>query len=285
VRILGYDWRPSSTIRLNCASATLNLECGDLSPLCIRRDLSRRGASADTLQHIQTSPMIHACAAATSRGEYKAATSRRTPNLDHEPMQTDEVVDYFNRFAHNYDEVVLRDRDYTAFEKIPHWIVQAWAQGTCKQVLDLGCGTGLGAQRFFAQGHAVTGIDISPELVTVAGQHPYRQLLCQSLEEPLPFVDAAFDGAVLIGVMEFIKQPERLFQEIHRLLNNAGLLGVTFPHASSETATKLGIHTYAEGDVERLLASSGFRIRHSESFQGFISLGETVPYMGCLLML
>ena len=39
-------------------------------------------------------------------------------------------------------------------------------------VLDAGCGPGLVAEAFLAAGHAVRGVDLSPEMIRRARRHP-----------------------------------------------------------------------------------------------------------------
>lgn len=198
-------------------------------------------------------------------------------------MQPDEIVRFYNTFAQEYDDVVLQGRDYVAFEKIPSWILPR-LKGKGAHVLDLGCGTGLGALGFFQAGHSVTGIDITSKMIEKARKLPYQQLICQSLEEPLPLRRGYYDAAMMLGVMEFIQNPAAVFAEVSRVLKPKGLFGITVPEKLPKAVEeKVGIRTYQLTDVEKAFATAGFGVLYSESFQGFVSQGETVPYRGYLL--
>lgn len=198
---------------------------------------------------------------------------------------SEEIINFYTQFAKFYDEVVLRDKDYTAFEKIPKWLFKAIDKKPAK-ILDLGCGTGLSAKIFIEKGDAVTGIDITPAMIERCKALHFEELFCQSLEAPLPSQNRQFDAAIMLGVMEFIQKPAALFQEVARVLKEKGLFGITVPKKLSRSLEeKLGILTWNLFEIEPLFKKAGFHILHSESFQGFIHEGEIVPYQGYLLQL
>jgi SAM-dependent methyltransferase len=101
------------------------------------------------------------------------------------------------------------------------------------ELLDVGSGLG-GASRYFAQerGCRVTGIDVTPEYVSVAnvlavrvglsGMATYRQ--ASALD--LPFGAASFDGAYMFHVGMNIEDKHKLFAEIRRVLKPQGVFGI-----------------------------------------------------------
>jgi SAM-dependent methyltransferase len=195
----------------------------------------------------------------------------------------EKIVKFYSYFAQNYDEVVLKDRDYIAFEKIPLWITKIFQEAKCR-ILDLGCGTGLSSLKFFAQGYEVSGIDITPEMIQKAQKHPFSHLFCQSLEDSLPFQDKEFDAAIMLGVLEFIQRPHLLFSEIHRILKDFGLFALTVPlKLSPDQEQKLEIISYNFDEIEFLFQDAGFQITYHEDFQGFVSQDISVRYRGYLL--
>lgn len=193
-----------------------------------------------------------------------------------------EIVEFYDAFADHYEKEVLEGKDYTAFEKIPFWILQELKE--VSQVLDLGCGTGLGSAPFMKAGHQVIGIDISPKMIDSAKKLPYHTLICQSLEEPLPFVEASFAAVQLLGVMEFIHHPLQLFKEVARVLKPQGFFGLTVPQKlSRELERELGILTTSSLEIENLFHELGFSILKKEEFQGFQYLNRSVHYSGYLV--
>lgn len=198
-------------------------------------------------------------------------------------MITDEVLRYYTQFAEEYDNTVLRDRDYIAFDKITKWTLDLLPPKPC-QILDLGCGTGLSSKPFLDAGHAVTGIDLTPAMLEKARALPFTKLICQSLDLPLQVPPAHFDAVVLLGVMEFVQQPRSLFFNINKALKPAAHFGLTLPKKLPESvAKKLGIRSYTIEEAVLLFEKGGFLLKKMEEFQGFESEGETVRYLGLLL--
>ncbi len=80
----------------------------------------------------------------------------------------------------------------------PSLWIQKWAhlvspQGT---VLDMACGAGRHMQFFAERGHAVTGVDRSPEAIEAA--RPWGHALMADIENgPWPFPDLTFDAVVV----------------------------------------------------------------------------------------
>lgn len=193
------------------------------------------------------------------------------------------IIEYYTKFAEKYEETIHQDKDYIAFIKIPQWIIKELPEKN-SHILDLGCGTGLGSRGFFECSHSVTGIDITPKMIEQCAKLPFKNLICQSVEDPLPFEDMQFDAAIMLGVMEFIENPLGVFHEIARLLKPGALFGITVPkRLPPEIEAKLDIITYDLFKIESLFAQAGFLIRYTEEFQGFIYQDEIIQYQGYLL--
>lgn len=101
-----------------------------------------------------------------------------------------------------------------------------------ESVLDLGCGAGfdtfVAAQYVGLEGRIV-GIDLSPEMLTVArtGQTEtgFSQIeFCEAPVEALPFPDASFDVALSNGVLNLVPDKPAALREICRVLRPGGRL-------------------------------------------------------------
>jgi SAM-dependent methyltransferase len=91
------------------------------------------------------------------------------------------------------------------------------------QVLDLGCASGdLGLHKPI--GTRVFGLEINPDLVTMASQH--EEALAWNLDssEPLPFSDAYFDAVVAKDILEHLQKPWRTLAEVRRVLKPGGIV-------------------------------------------------------------
>lgn len=140
------------------------------------------------------------------------------------------------RWGYNRRSVTFEVRD--DWELWEHLIKRLKIEPT-EQLLDLGTQTGhlprlVARQRGFKG--AVVGIDWSEEMVQEAqrqvrleGTQKKVRFLCRDVQQPLPFKENAFTlVTVVTGLLNSLKSPERLFQEIKRVLIPRGRVAFRF---------------------------------------------------------
>jgi ubiquinone/menaquinone biosynthesis C-methylase UbiE len=102
-----------------------------------------------------------------------------------------------------------------------------------QRVLDVGCGIG-GPSRYLASkfGCQVTGLDLTPEFVALAGMLAQRTRLADKVTYrqgnalDLPFPDASFDVVWSQNAAMNIADRDRLYGEMHRVLRRGGRLAL-----------------------------------------------------------
>lgn len=104
-----------------------------------------------------------------------------------------------------------------------------------KKVLDLGCGEGYGSYILKEYAKEVTGVDISEEAIKEATKtHKAKNLKYQTInnieKESLPFKDNSFDIVISFQVVEHIKNTDKYFKEINRVLKYGGTLILITPN-------------------------------------------------------
>jgi ubiquinone/menaquinone biosynthesis C-methylase UbiE len=97
-----------------------------------------------------------------------------------------------------------------------------------KTLLDVGCGDGALASNIARRGAIVTGLDA--DSVMIAGARRRAEIedtqlhLVEGQAEKLPFNNAAFDLVVVVTVLCFVRDAERAFMEMARVLKPGGRL-------------------------------------------------------------
>lgn len=92
------------------------------------------------------------------------------------------------------------------------------------KVLDVACGTGDVTAKLFDQGCAVTGVDLSEEMMDIARQKVPEATYILANAEHLPFEDSTFDAvACAFGVRNFVHLEVGL-REMLRVLKPGGKL-------------------------------------------------------------
>lgn len=111
----------------------------------------------------------------------------------------------YERFAEVYDEL-MTDIPYTEYVE---WIQTYAPAQNYKNLLDIGCGTGTLALMLHKAGYAVSGIDLSEEMLSIASARMDAEkvtmpLFAMSMDEPEGFSD--LDVAIIpIDSINYVK--------------------------------------------------------------------------------
>jgi 2-polyprenyl-3-methyl-5-hydroxy-6-metoxy-1,4-benzoquinol methylase len=99
-----------------------------------------------------------------------------------------------------------------------------------KYILDIGCGNGSNAKRLLANGHIIDGITLSEKEKQEA--EPFmRNIYVFNAENGLPIQgDSLYDVVICSHVLEHICYPQKLLNDIHRVLKNDGSFIIALPN-------------------------------------------------------
>jgi glycosyltransferase involved in cell wall biosynthesis/SAM-dependent methyltransferase len=107
------------------------------------------------------------------------------------------------------------------------------------EVLEAGCGSGVGTKLLLAAGAAhVVGLDYNPEALALARSRaadPRAEYHQWDLNQtPLPLADGRFDVVVCLEVLEHVREQRALLAELRRVLKPGGRLIVSVPDRAYE---------------------------------------------------
>ena len=95
-----------------------------------------------------------------------------------------------------------------------------------ESVLDIGCGTGLGAASLLRMGLRVSGLDPSPDMLDIAARNLGRRVdLHRGVAEALPFEDNHFTYAAVVNTLEFVEDPRKALEEAFRVTKDRVFIG------------------------------------------------------------
>jgi SAM-dependent methyltransferase len=121
----------------------------------------------------------------------------------------------------------IRDRIYENEGNAP---LLELAPARAGRALDCGCGAGANARILRSRGWEVTGVTLSPGERDRALAHCTRIVLAD-LEQPLPDpVGGGYDLVLLSHVLEHLLHPERLLEDLKRVLAPDGVVLVALPN-------------------------------------------------------
>ena len=155
-----------------------------------------------------------------------------------------------------------------------------------QRVLELGTGPGTVTRILHAKGCKVTGVEMDPE--TLATCAPFCERTVQAnLEDPqwaAPLAGESFDAIICADVLEHLRDPRPLLNQLHGFLKPSGSVLMSLPNASHLTVVasllggrfpyqKNGLldHThlkfYGREDLDALLRECGLLWQHWHSVQ------------------
>lgn len=148
---------------------------------------------------------------------------------------TDEVRAYWEQHIHDLEITkhpvgtrgFFDDLDQYHFEKLHHLLRLVNFDGyRGKAVLEVGCGAGVDLARFAKGGAVCTGVDLAHSAIDLARANFEQQGLSADLRvangEALPFPDNSFDFVFAHGVVQYTADPQRLVNEVRRVLKPGG---------------------------------------------------------------
>src|SRR5438034_4058515 len=89
----------------------------------------------------------------------------------------------------------------------------------CRNILDVGTGTGRFAKFFEDAGFTVIGVDVSLSMMAQAREKGVRNLV-QADAHHLPFRDESFDGSIMIHVLHSVENWVQVIHEAGRVTRN-----------------------------------------------------------------
>lgn len=150
-------------------------------------------------------------------------------------------------------------------ERIPIFVSAVGGPG--RQVLDLGCRSGAVTEHFLG-GNEVTGVDVDPSALERAAERGIIPVRANA-EDTLPFEDASFDAVVAGELLEHVRDPAAVVDEVRRVLRPGGTFVGSVPNAFRFQSRLLflagrhpeddptHLHMYSPQELRRLLSRFG----------------------------
>lgn len=171
------------------------------------------------------------------------------------------MSDFFERRLSGYDEHMLANID--GAEEFYSFTARLLPDHQGCSILDLGCGTGLELERYFAlcPTARVTGIDLSHGMLdALESKFPDKEirLICGSYFD-LPFGVDEFDAAVSVESLHHFTMDEKipLYSKLREALKDGGYFILTDYFAESDEDEKLCRQKFRQLKAEQGISDSG----------------------------
>lgn len=179
--------------------------------------------------------------------------------------------DGYDLYADSYE----RDYEYlNSFENDVLFKLLGKPEG--QKVLDAGCGTGRLIRFIRDNGGKVTGCDVSERMLGIARKRFPDAEFEQAGIERLPFTDGSFDLVIATFVIVHLKDLNKAFAEVYRVLRDGGTF--IFTNINQRKAPKLELkngeeiiiesHYHRPEDVIKALDQNLFSLEKEEFVYG-----------------
>jgi predicted TPR repeat methyltransferase len=173
----------------------------------------------------------------------------------------------FDGFAASFDDVLLHRLDYDAPQQLLKVLTPVLGTPGCLyDVLDAGCGTGLCGPLLKPYARTLTGVDLSPGMLSRARTRAaYDRLHEDEITRFLAARDAAFDVIASADTLCYFGDLQRIAQTACRALRAGGWIGFTVERSDDVETYRIqphGRYSHARAYVEGALAHAGFEAIH-----------------------
>ena len=207
----------------------------------------------------------------------------------------DPCVDYKALVQMSYDRCASAYAESRVGEAHPELELLRTRLDDGSSVLDIGCGAGVPITQLLAKTFAVTGVDISSEMIRLARANVPCASFLQSDITSVEFDDSSFDAVVAFYSLFHIPRDDhpRLFHRIRDWLKPGGYLMCTLSRESEAGYTEddffgetMYWSNYGLSEYEEMLTGIGFTILRTTNIgHGFSEAANAPPEQHPLVLL
>lgn len=166
----------------------------------------------------------------------------------------------------------LKESPYSSHSKLLELLP---AEGNGRRVLDVGCGNGYIGALLTARGYRVTGVERAGGYTAAFPRDV--ELVEADLDAGLPRIEGRYSYVVCADILEHLKEPVRLLEDLRPLLEPDGVLVASLPNSGNlyfrlnilfgrfpkhdkGLFDRTHLHFYMLDGWRELLAAGGFRL-------------------------
>ncbi|KAB2901708.1 MAG: tetratricopeptide repeat protein [Dokdonella sp.] len=200
-------------------------------------------------------------------------------------VEADYIRKLFDDFAPRFESILVDGLAYGTPKLLAQFLAANGVTGA-KQVLDLGCGTGLMGVELAAPGRTIDGLDLSERMLAQArAKGIYRELHSAELLQFLRDTPRCWDLVLAVDVFVYVAHLAPVFAAVHQRLEVGGHFAFSIEcsdGADTQLLPRTGRYRHAPEQLARLLADAGFTAIRREPVTVRFEVGE--PVAGELLL-
>ena len=174
----------------------------------------------------------------------------------------DHVRSVFDQCAHDFETILVNELEYKTPELLFDLVRPHLTQGM--NILDLGCGTGLGAQLYHPFARSLTGVDVSAKMLEKAAEKKiYSRLECFDLLQEWKFPHK-FDLIYSSDVFVYFGNLDTIIRSVASYLVNGGIIAFSVERLEDDSVAyqlfPSGRYAHSETYVHNCLTRHGLKL-------------------------
>jgi predicted TPR repeat methyltransferase len=216
----------------------------------------------------------------------QALENRQAP-----PRAPDEcIVQLYARFSEFYEDNMCDDLEYEAPLRIREQLERLSRSEAELNTLELGCGTGLAGRVLRPYAGHLTGVDLSPDMITRCAKHEglYDELHVTEITSFLARqidIDKSYDLVVACDTLIYFGDLGQVIEPVSKLLKEHGLLLFTTEKGDMLPfkLTDSGRYSHTESHIRAIAARANLKVVNLE--EGFLRYEYGEPVTGLVAAL
>ena len=196
------------------------------------------------------------------------------------------IQQIYKDFAWNYENRMRVDLEYKGPERLSDAVRTVIPEPSGLKILDLGCGSGLAGETLRPWASDLTGLDLSPEMLEIAGKRNiYDRLEVGEITQWLKGGSDSFDMIASCDVVIYFGDVQELIAAARDRLKPGGLFafsmerGQTYPFRITDT----GRYEHHPDHVREAAAATGMKVAYLED--AFLRMEYGSPVTGLFAVL
>lgn len=175
------------------------------------------------------------------------------------------ITEYWHKRTVDFSKLRRQELLSPKYQLWQQELLQQLPQKQQLKILDIGCGAGFFSVILAKENHLVTGIDLTPDMITAAREiaaDEQLQINFQIMDaENLTFADECFDAVISRNLTWNLPDPAKAYQEWLRVLKKGGIL-LNYDAEYAKNHHNKNAHTGAHADIDNALLEECHKIYH-----------------------
>lgn len=208
------------------------------------------------------------------------------------PVLSDELILRFyekmSNYEHPYSNGLRPIAEIKQIERYVNSITSKYVSKLKGRVLDIGCSTAYGLYLFKNKGWDVLGLDPSDKCIELSKKHYDISVIKGTFDLSLFENEKPFNIIILCHVLEHLVYPDIVIEQLHKLINEDGVVYIEVPNLMKPYAPKCyfgfeHVNFFTPTSLVNLISVNGFEVVELHEYDNGPEISPFYPVIGLII--